>query len=169
MTYSNHGGERWHISNGNANNSNNFVLDTYVFIKNPDQVQNLELDVNETLSTGENVLFATQCSSITGTWEWAYVSGGPHWKSSNVRCNPRSWSANTWHHVQIGMHRSGATVYHDYVNLDGAHYTFSGAVGYGGQWLGWAKGAVVTNYQIDGEYGSGSVTSYINKMTVYHW
>lgn len=169
MTYSNHGGERWHVSDGGANNSNTFVLDTYIFIKNPDQVQNLELDVNETLSSGENILFATQCSSITGTWEWAYVSGGPHWHSSNIRCNPRSWSANTWHHVQIGMHRSGSTVYHDYVNLDGAHSTFSGAVGNGGQWLGWARGAVVTNYQIDGEYGGGSVTSYINKMTVYHW
>jgi hypothetical protein len=36
--------------------------------------------------------------------------------------------------------------------------------------LGWAKGDLLINFQIDGESkGSGSVTSYIHKMTIYHW
>jgi hypothetical protein len=170
MSYSNHGGERWHVSTSSAGDTNNIVLDTYILITDPGQVQNLELDVNQVLSSGETLIYGTQCSSISGTWEWAYVSGGPHWHNSNIRCNPRNWSANTWHHVQIGMHRSGANVIHDYVNLDGAHSTFSGAYGNGGMWLGWAKGALVTNYQIDGyNGGGGSVNSFINNMTVYHW
>jgi hypothetical protein len=169
MTYSNHGGERWHTSSGNGGSSTNWVLDTYIYLANPSQVQNLELDVNQVTSAGETIILGTQCSSVSGTWEWAYVSGGAHWHRSNIGCNPRNWSANAWHHIQVGMHRSGGTVTHDYVNLDGAHYTFSGATANAGEWLGWAKGDIVTNYQIDGYYGSGSITGYTNNMTIYHW
>jgi hypothetical protein len=82
-----------------------------------------------------------------------------------------SWGANTWHHIQIGYHRDDAgTVTHDWVNLDGNHSTFSNATAPGGMWLGWAPGALLVNYQLDGAYsGSGSVTSYMHKTTIYRW
>jgi hypothetical protein len=172
MTYSNHGGERWHLSFGNDGSSANFVLDTYVYLANPDQVQNLELDLNQVMSNGETVIFGTQCSSVSNTWEYSYISSNaPHWKPSNIACNPRSWAANTWHHVQIGYHRDGnGYVTHDWVNLDGKQSWFSNANGWGGLWLGWAKGALLTNVQIDGNNsGSGSVTAYFHKMTIYRW
>ena len=171
MTYSNHGGERWHVSFGNNGSAAHFVFDTYVYIVNPSQVQNLELDLNQVLSSGETVILGTQCSSISKTWEYVVVSSNhPHWKSSNIGCNPLTWAPNTWHHVQIGFHRSGGTVTHDWVNLDGSHKVFSNATGNAGLWLGWGKGNLSVNYQIDGESrGSGTVTSYIHKMTIYHW
>ena len=68
MTYSNHGGERWHLSFGNNGTSMNFVLDTYVYMVNPSQVQNLEIDLNQVMSNGETVIYGTQCSSISKTW-----------------------------------------------------------------------------------------------------
>jgi hypothetical protein len=87
MTYSNHGGERWHLSFGNNGSSMNFVLDTYVYMVNPSQVQNIEIDLNQVMSNGETVIYGTQCSSISKTWEYAYISGSsPHWKSSNIGC-----------------------------------------------------------------------------------
>jgi hypothetical protein len=172
MTYSNHGGERWHLSFGNNATSMNFVLDTYVYMVNPNQVQNLEIDMNQVMSNGETVIYGTQCSSISKTWEYTIVtSNSPHWKSSNIGCNPLSWSAKAWHHIQIGYHRnSSGVVTHDWVNLDGAHNVFNGATGAAAMKLGWANGVLLTNFQIDGESGgSGSITTYIHKMTVYHW
>jgi hypothetical protein len=171
MTYSSHGGERWHVSFGTDASSANFALDTYVYIVDPAQVQNLEIDLNQVMSNGQTVIYGTQCSSISKTWEYVIVSGNaPHWKSSNIACNPLTWSANTWHHIQIGFHRSGGTVTHDWVNLDSTHSVFKSATGAAALSLGWAKGSLLTNFQIDGEYASsGSVTAYIHKMTFYHW
>lgn len=172
MTYSDHGGERWHVGFGNNASAANFVLDTYVYIVNPSQVQNLELDLNQVMSDGKTVIFGTQCSSISKTWEYVIQSSNhPHWKSSNIGCNPLTWSANTWHHIQIGFHRnSSGVVTHDWVNLDGSHHVFSGATASAALSLGWARGSLTTNFQIDGENrGSGSVTAFIHNMTFYHW
>ena len=172
MTYSDHGGERWHVSFGNNGTATNFVLDTYVYLVEPSQVQNLELDLNQVMSNGKTVIYGTQCSSISKTWEYATISGSSaHWKSSNIGCNPLNWSAKTWHHIQVGFHRnSSGVVTHDWVNLDNTHSVFKGATGAADQSLGWAKGDLLVNFQIDGENkGSGSITSYIHKLTIYHW
>jgi hypothetical protein len=172
MTYSAQGGERWSVVFGRDANATHFILDTYVYLTNPWQVQNLELDLNQVMPNGETVILGTQCSSVTGTWESAYTSGRyDHWLSSSLKCNPHSWSANTWHHVQIAMHRDAyGVVTHDWVNLDGNHQVFSGAVHGAAQSLGWAPGAMVLNYQIEGQStGSGSVTTYVHKLTVVRW
>ena len=172
MTYSHYGGERWHVSFGNNPTSMNFVLDTYVYVVNPSQMANLELDLNQVMSNGETVIYGTQCSRYSKTWEYAYQSGGkPHWKSSGIGCNPLTWAAKTWHHIQVGYHRnSSGVVTHDWVNFDGAHHVFSGTTSSSALKLGWAKGTLLVNYQVDGQNsGSGSVTSYIHKMTFYHW
>jgi hypothetical protein len=171
MTYSGRGGELWHNSFANDSASTHFVLDTYVFVTNPSQLANLELDLNQVMSNGKTVIYGTQCSTYSGTWEWTYYSGGFHWHSSNITCNPRGWSANTWHHIQVGFHRdSNGYVTHDWVNFDGNHSTFSGASGSSAQHLGWAKGSLLMNVQLDGwNTGSGSVTAYFHKTTFYRW
>lgn len=172
MTYYGHGGERWSLNFARDAAATHFILDTYIYLADPSQVQNLELDLNQVMPDGRTVILGTQCSSVTGTWESAYTSGRlDHWLSSNIKCNPRSWSANQWHHVQIAMHRdANGVVTHDWVNLDGAHDVFVGAVHGAAQSLGWAPGALVVNYQIEGESAaSGSVTSFIHKMTVIRW
>ncbi len=172
MSYGNYGGERWHLSFANDPNSTHFAIDTYIYVANPDQIQNLELDMNQVMGNGQTVIYGTQCSSISNTWEYTYTSNNaPHWSRSNIYCNPRSWQANTWHHVQIGFHRDGnGYVTHDWVTLDGNQSWFSNAGGSGGMWLGWAHGALLTNIQIDGAYGGGgSVNAYFHKFTVYRW
>jgi hypothetical protein len=172
MTYADHGGERWHVSFGKNATAVNFVLDTYIYVVDPSQVQNLELDLNQVMSNGETVIYGTQCSSISKTWEYAISSSNkPHWKSSGIACNPLKWSAKTWHHIQVGFHRnSSGVVTHDWVNLDGTHSVFKNATSASALKLGWAKGDLLTNVQIDGENkGSGSVTAYIHKLIFYHW
>lgn len=172
MTWSNGAGERWHVSFGNNPTAMNFVLDTYVYLTDPTQVANLEMDLNQVTSTGKTIMFDTQCSSYSKTWEYTVVSGSTnHWTKSNVYCNPLTWKAKTWHHIQIGMHRdSSGNITHDWVNLDGTHSVFNNAKGYGTRSLGWAKGTLLTNFQIDGlSKGSGSITAYIHNMVFYHW
>ena len=123
------------------------------------------------MSNGATVIFGTQCSSNTRTWEYTVTSGGSHWHSSNVPCNPKNWSAKTWHHVQIGFHRSSTgVVTHDWVNVDGNHGVFNNATGNAAEHLGWQPGTLQVNYQMEGSNkGSGSVTAYIHKMTIKRW
>ena len=171
MTYSDRAGERWSLSFARDAEATHFVLDTYIFLPNPSQVENLELDVNQVMPNGETVIMGTQCAGSNGTWESAYTSGTQdHWKSASIHCNPREWAANQWHHVQIGMHRdSNGVVTHDWVNFDGTHSVW-GESQQAAHSLGWAAGDLVLNYQVEGESsGSGSVTSYIHEMTVLRW
>src|SRR6202021_4258236 len=89
---------------GKNGKATNFVLTKYVYLVEPSQVQNLELDLNQVMSNGKTVIYGTQCSSISKTWEYATISGSSaHWKSSNIGCNPLNWSAKTWHHIQVGF------------------------------------------------------------------
>jgi hypothetical protein len=171
MTYTSRGGERWHLSFAKDASSTHFVLDTYVYVANPDQLANLELDLNQVMSNGKTVIFGTQCSNYSGTWEYTYYSSGFHWHTSNIPCTPRTWAANTWHHIQIAFHRdSSGNATHDWVSVDGKQTSFSGATGMAAASLGWATGSLVLNVQMDGySKTSGSVTSYFHKTTFYRW
>jgi hypothetical protein len=172
MTYSDRAGERWSLSFARDAKATYFVLDTYVLFPNPSEVLNLEMDMNQVMPNGETVILGTQCSGVTGSWETAYTSGKyDHWLSTNIKCNPKDWSANQWHHVQIGLHHDeNGVVTHDWVNLDGAHHVFEGTTRLSAHSLGWGAGDIDVQYQIEGaNSGSGSVTSYIHKMTVYRW
>lgn len=171
ISYWNHGGEIYHLTFGSDTVATHFVYDTYVYIDAPSQVANLEMDINQVLGNGETVIMGTQCSAYSGTWEYSYVSSGhPHWHTSNLSCNPKSWAAYKWHHIQIGMHRSGAVVTHDWVNFDGNMRYFSNAVGGSGLYLGWAKGALLLNLQFDGASSSnGYIKAYVDKMVMHRW
>ncbi len=171
MTYSGRGGVRWHLSFAKDASATHFVYDTYVYITDPSQVANIELDMNQVISSGKTVIYGTQCSTYSKTWEYTVNTGGSHWKSSNIACNPRTWAANTWHHVQIATHRDGnGVVTYDWVNVDGAHHVFNNARGNSARSLGWERGTLLVNFQLDGySHSSGSITSYIHKMTVFRW
>jgi hypothetical protein len=172
MTYSSGGGQRFHVSFDNNATAMNFALDTYVYVTDPSKLQNLELDLNQVTSDGKTIMFNTQCSSDSKTWEYTVITNGSdHWKPSNVPCNTLTWAANTWHHIQIGYHRDNSgNVTHDWVNFDGTHSVFSNTTNPASESLAWQKGTLLTNVQIDGlSKGSGSVTVYVHKMTFYHW
>jgi hypothetical protein len=171
MTYTKRAGERWSTSFASSTSATHFVVDTYIYLTDPSQVQNIELDLNQVMSNGATVIFGTQCSANTKTWEYTVTTGGSHWRSSGLACNPHNWSAKTWHHIQIGLHRSSSgVVTHEYVNLDGSHKVFSNATYNGAVHLGWQRGTLLVNYQMEGSNkGSGSITAYIHKMTVYRW
>ena len=171
MTYTARGGERWHLSFAKDSTATHFVLDTYVYVVNPGDLANLELDLNQVIPDGRTVIYGTQCSTYSKSWEWTYYANGFHWHSSNIPCNPLSWSAKTWHHIQLGFHRdSDGVVTHDWVSFDGVQTSFSGATGGSAKAMGWSKNTLLMNVQLDGSSKtSGSVTAYLHKTTFYRW
>lgn len=152
VAYSKYGGERYHLLFGFDGSATYFIYDTYVYIVDPSQVQNLELDTDQVTASGETIIFGTQCSSISGTWEYTYVSGGhAYWKPSNIACNPQNWAPRRWHHIQIQAHRVGDVVTHDWVKFDNERVrTFNKATAASGLFLNWSPNVLLINFQVDG-------------------
>ncbi len=171
VPYSHYGGERFHLVFGNDTAATYFVYDTYVYLVNPTQVQNLELDVDQVTANGETIIFGTQCSSISGTWEYTYASNGQaHWTPSNVPCNPQNWAPNKWHHIQIQSHRVGDVVTYDWVKFDNAkERSFKRATVPSGLYLGWTPpGVLLINFQVDGaDSNSGTIQGYFDKLQIW--
>jgi hypothetical protein len=171
FTYSGHGGEIYHLSFAKDPNAHNFVYDTYIYLTDPSQIMNIEMDMNQVISDGRTVILATQCAGSTGTFEYTTVSStGTHWHKSNIVCDPRKWTANVWHHIQIATHRDDSgNVTYDWVNLDGVTTNFLNASGPSAEALGWGAGVLLLNFQIDGANTSGTVTAYLDQLTVHRW
>jgi hypothetical protein len=172
VTYSQKGGERFSLSFAHDPEATHFVYDAYVYIEDPAQLANLEMDVNQVMSNGETVIYAFQCSSYSEAWEFSTIANNsPHWHSSGLPCSPKNWAANTWHHVQIASHRSSAgVVTYDWVNLDGNYQEIDNATGNGAVALHWAAGVLNLNFQLDGSSEtSGSIRIYADKLTIYYW
>jgi hypothetical protein len=119
------------------------------------------------------VIFGFQCDGYSGTWDYNANWTGPEhptntWMHSSAPCNIRDWGRNQWHHIQISYSRNeyGVVTYHD-VYLDGRdqpiHATAPSAYA-----LGWAP-VLLTNFQVDGLGGGGSVTLFLDNLAVYRW
>jgi hypothetical protein len=87
------------------------------------------------------------------------------------RRQPKDRTAKTWHHIQIASHRdNNGDVTYDWVNMDDTHSQFNGATGNSAEALGWAKGDLLINFQLDGgDKDSGAITAYVHKLTVLRW
>jgi hypothetical protein len=170
FSYSNKGGERFSLTFGHDTEYTHFVYDTYVYLEDPSQLANLELDMNQVISDGKTVIYAFQCSGNSGTWEYSTIeSNSPHWHSSGLHCNPRDFTAKKWHHIQIASHRnSSGDVTYDWVGLDGDNKEVNKG-GNGAISLHWSPGDLNLNFQMDGDSERGSVTIYADKLTIYAW
>lgn len=174
MSYGNYGGERFYVSFGDDTNSTNFFYDTWIYIKGPStNIANIEMDMNQTMPNGQTAIFGFQCDGYSSTWDYTVNEGTPekpvdHWLNTRAYCNARTWSTNTWHHVQVSYSRddSGNITYKS-VWLDGTeqqiNITANSAFA-----LGWGP-SLLTNLQIDGIGSGGSATVYMDDLTVSRW
>ena len=172
--FSNDGGERYQISFGDDESATNFLYDGWVYLTSSSaKVANLEMDMNQVMPNGQTVIFGFQCDGWNGTWDYTANAGSPEkpkdtWVRSGAACNPRSWSINTWHHVQVYYSRTdaGVVTYHT-VWLDGKQQAINATVSSAFA-LGWAP-TLLSNFQVDG-YGSGGQTIvYLDNLVVYRW
>ncbi len=172
--FTNSGGARYSVSYGDDDTSTNFFYDGWVYLNSSaSQIANLELDMNQTMENGQTALFGFQCDGYTSSWDYTKNAGTPtapidQWVHLSAYCNPRSWSINTWHHVQVYYSRddSGNITYHS-VWLDGAEQDINATVNSAFA-LDWGP-TLTTNVQVDGLGSSGSTTVYLDNLTISRW
>ena len=173
MTYTNGGGMRGSITFGSdpTHAATHFVYDTYIYLTDPGNVQNIELDTNQVWDASNDVLiYGLQCAN-DGKWQYTTnLSGSAHWNDSLIACPlPKTWKANAWHHVQLAVHRdSVGNAYYDSVTLDG---TTNNLNEHGNSTfpLDWGAGVLLLNFQLDGLGASGSITAYADGLTEIWW
>jgi hypothetical protein len=174
-TYTWYGGERYYASFGDDTTSSNFVYDGWVYLDNSSgSIANLEMDVNQTLSNGETVIFGFQCDGWNGTWDYTENAGTPtapvdHWVQSGAACNAQTWAQNTWHHVQVSYSRDEyGNVTYQSVWLDGNQQQINATVPSAFA-LGWAP-ALLTNFQVDSiAPGWSSSNVYLDNLAISRW
>lgn len=169
-----YGGVRYSVTYDHDADPKNFVYDAQVRIKAGSTVANLEMDNNQVIANGDTVIYSFQCSGNAGVWEFGSNVGTRNnpiakWVKSSAPCNPASWTADTWHHVQISYTRDdfGNVTYHS-VWLDGEE-TPIGATVLAAFSLRWPAGSLVANFQVDGNAGTGSSTVYLDQLTLWRW
>jgi hypothetical protein len=174
MSFTNYGGERFYASFGDDTTSTNFIYDAWVYVsKSTSDIANLEFDMNQVMDNGQTVIYGFQCDGWSGTWDYTANTGTPTqpvdiWVHSPQPCNPRNWSTNVWHHIQIGYSRdSSGNVTYDFVYLDGAAQPINATVPSAFA-LGWSP-TLLTNFQIDGYTASGTATVLIDNLQIYRW
>lgn len=172
--FTNAGGELYSVSYGNDTDSKNFVYDAEVWISADSVLSNLEMDNNQVMRNGDTVIYAFQCSGYTNTWQYSSNAGTPtapdvKWLNSTAPCNPAKWTRNTWHHIQISYSRDDAgNVTYQSVWFDGVESPINQTVNSAFS-LGWALGAMVANFQVDGIGASGSSSLYLDNFTISRW
>jgi hypothetical protein len=172
--FSNSGSERYSVSFGDDETSTNFFYDGWIYLNNQSsKIANVELDMNQTMENGQTVIFGFQCDGYTSTWDYTKNGGTPtapkdQWVHSGAYCNPRAWSTNTWHHVQVYYSRdgSGNVTYHS-VWLDGSQQSINATVNSAFA-LGWGP-VLLSNFQVDGLGASGAPIAYLDNLTVSRW
>jgi len=124
--------------------------------------------------SGKTVLIGFQCDGYTGKWAYNANHGSASnpkiaWVSkSGTSCNPRSWAQNKWHHVQASFYRSsGGTVTYHSIWLDGVE-TKLNVQQFAGADLNWDP-VIVTQFQVDGLGSSGTVTAYLDSLSISAW
>ncbi len=173
-TYTSNGGERYHVSFSDDETANNFLYDTWVYLDGSAvNLANLEMDINQTVSNGQTIIFGFQCDGWSGTWDFTYNKGTASspidaWGHTSQACNPRSWGRNQWHHIQVAFKRNDTGwVTYKAVYLDGKEQAIN-ITAYSAFALGWGP-TILTNLQVDGLGGAGSVTLYVDDFTIYRW
>jgi hypothetical protein len=173
-SFSDSGDERFSISFSDNVNAENLFYDAWVYLtSSSSKIGNLEFDANQVMPNGQTALIGFQCDGYSGEWAYNVNKGSagssrPAWVGkSGTHCDPRSWSQDKWHHVQASFSRnSSGTVTYRSIWLDGTESSLN-VQAFVAADLGWAP-VVNTQFQIDG-IGNGTVTAYVDNLTVSMW
>lgn len=173
-SYRNSGAARFWTSFGSDTKAHNFLYDVYIYLDSTaTDIANIEMDMNQVIGNGQTIIYGFQCDGYTNTWDYTTNAGSPEnpvdqWRHTSVPCNPRNWTRNTWHHLQVAYSRDDSgNVTYKYVTLDGVQRSINEKVPSAFA-LGWGP-TLLTNFQIDGLGGYGTAAAYIDKLTISRW
>jgi|KBSSwiStaDraftv2_1062776.scaffolds.fasta_scaffold07830_2 hypothetical protein len=173
-SYRNAAGERFWTSFGADTKAHNFLYDVYLYLDSTaTDIANIEMDMNQVVGNGQTIIYGFQCDGYTNSWDYTTNAGSPEnpadqWVHSSIPCNPRNWTRNTWHHIQVAYSRDDSgNVTYKYVTFDGVQKNINETVPSAFA-LGWGS-TLLTNFQVDGLGGYGKANVYMDKLTVYRW
>jgi hypothetical protein len=174
-TFQDSADQRFSVSFSDNTSAKNFFYDGWVYLtSSSSDLANIELDMNQVMPDGDTALMGVQCDGYSGNWAYNENLGTnsfpqPHWQSvSGTTCNPRNWSQYTWHHIQARFSRTDSgTVTYQSVWLDGVE-TQLNVQAYCAATLGWVP-VMKTQFQLDGLGSSGTITAYLDDLTLYMW
>src|SRR6202142_2695153 len=107
-SYGDKGGERYHLTFGRDTAATHFIYEANVYLVTPADIANVEMDMNQVLADGRTVIFGTQCSAHSKSWEYTYVDkSGTHWRASNIPCHTETLGPNKWHKIPTHPPRPG--------------------------------------------------------------
>jgi len=173
--FTNNGDHRYSVQFSDNVDAENLFYDTWIYLtSSASKIGNLEFDVNQVMSNGHTALMGVQCDGYTGMWAYNVNKGSAsHPKMAWVgkggtSCNPRHWSQNKWHHLQASFSRnsSGTVTYHA-IWLDGVE-TKLNVQAFTGADLGWGP-VINTQFQVDGLGSSGTITTYLDSLSISVW
>jgi hypothetical protein len=166
-----HAGALWHLSFGFDSEPQHFAYTAKVYLVDPSQIENVEMDMNQVMRDGRTVIFGLQCAGGSKTWEYTTVSGhDTHWHRSNIACNPANWGVKKWHEVALFSERDDdGNVTYDGVCFDQVCQAFQGASGPSALPLKWKANELLLNYQTDCARASGTMDSYMRDLQIYRW
>lgn len=174
VNYRNAAGERYWTSFGKDTSAHNFLYEVQIYLDGTvSDIANIEMDMNQVIGNGQTIIYGFQCDGYSGTWDYTTNAGSPEnpvdqWLHSAAKCNPRSWTPYTWHHIQIAYSRDDeGNVTYKYVIFDGVQKNINEKVPSAFA-LGWGS-TLLTNFQIDGLGGYGTARAYIDRLTISRW
>jgi hypothetical protein len=157
----------WYKSLGPANSATKFLLD-YWIKPNADtltRAEALEFDIVQTVN-GRKWDISNQMHYSGQHWDtWDGVA--LKWVHTNVPA-PKL-DPNKWHHVKIYCERAGTQTHNISYTVDGVtyqvptQYAWHNTVG-----TNWAN-SVVVQVQMDVNANAGTISEYIDKLTLYAW
>ncbi len=173
-SFSSNGDQRFSVVFSDNTTATNYFYDGWIYLtSSASKIGNIEMDLNQVMPNGQTAMMGFQCDGYSGNWAYNVNLGSassfkPHWQSkSGTTCNPRNWTRNAWHHVQASLSRddSGHVTYHS-IWLDGKE-TKMNVLAFVADDNHWGP-VIQTQFQLDG-LGSGTVTAYLDDLTISMW
>jgi hypothetical protein len=151
--------ELYYKSLGGGRNVSHFIYDLSFYIDNPDVVQALEFDLNQTFDN-KRWVFGTECNFRSdGKWDvWDGING---WTATAVPCTP--FPANTWIHLVWTFERIGDQVHYISVQINGQTFNlnmFQNREKY------WPMEDINAAFQMDGDFQQDPFNVWLDNVTL---
>jgi hypothetical protein len=174
----NFGGYNFHVdenatATGNLDSTDTtFTWKGSYYYTDLSKINQVELDLYQSVTSTEVLIFAAQCDFTRGTGTWSFSNG---WTLlSNVPCPKANWTANTWHTIAINVNRcalfvhlSPCTANYNWVAFDGTTIFCTLNCSHDSRVVQTFSpvGLLLQNVQLDMSFtGAGSMTTYADQM-----
>ena len=154
--------ELYYKALGGGRNISHFIYDLSFYIDDPDVVQALEFDVNQTFDN-KRWVFGTECNfRDTGKWDvWDGLNG---WQPTSVACKP--FPAKTWIHLIWTFERVGDQVHYISLQINDQTYNLDR---YQNREKYWPMEDINVAFQMDGDFEQDPFNVWLDNVKLTAW